>query len=118
MLNPTRKTLSIVLLSAIVAIPVVYAFGAETANDRLPVVEVSRVRKVFDDGDHNAFTDLTVFKNAFYLTFRTCPDGHGVSPNRLRHGIEESGRTYMAPRASIQGGQARHAGSSFSRFPG
>lgn len=46
-----------------------------------PQVDVSDVRKVFDNGHHNAFTDLTVFKGAFYLAFRSCPDGHGVSPD-------------------------------------
>lgn len=46
-----------------------------------PQVEVSHVRRVFHNGEHNAFTDLTVFQGAFYLAFRSCPDGHGVSPN-------------------------------------
>ncbi len=46
-----------------------------------PDVEVTNVRRVFHNGEHNAFTDLTVFKGAFYLAFRSCPDGHGVSPN-------------------------------------
>ncbi|MDP7524689.1 MAG: hypothetical protein QGH44_09330, partial [Arenicellales bacterium] len=46
-----------------------------------PKVVVSNVRKVFDDGHHNAFTDLTLFKGVFYLSFRSCLDGHGVSPN-------------------------------------
>ena len=46
-----------------------------------PQVQVSNVRKVFDNSHHNAFTDLTVFKGVYYLTFRSCPDGHGVSPN-------------------------------------
>ena len=46
-----------------------------------PSVSVVDVRKTFDDGDHNAFTDLIRFHGAFYLTFRSCPDGHGVSPN-------------------------------------
>ncbi|NIP94037.1 MAG: hypothetical protein GWO24_11510, partial [Akkermansiaceae bacterium] len=30
-----------------------------------PEVEVRNVRKVFDKGKHNAFTDLCVFKGAF-----------------------------------------------------
>jgi len=46
-----------------------------------PKVDVRNVRKVFDDGHHNAFTDLTLFKGVFYLSFRSCLDGHGVSPN-------------------------------------
>lgn len=47
----------------------------------LPKVEVTNIRRVFHNGEHNAFTDLAVFKGAFYLAFRSCPDGHGVSPN-------------------------------------
>ena len=46
-----------------------------------PKVEVRNIRKVFDDGHHNAFTDLTLFKGVYYLSFRSCLDGHGVSPN-------------------------------------
>ena len=51
------------------------------ADPNLPKVTVSNVRRVFDDGKHNAFTDLIRFRGAFYLAFRSCPDGHGVSPN-------------------------------------
>ena len=46
-----------------------------------PKVDVSNVRKVFDNGHHNAFTDMTLFRGVFYLSFRSCLDGHGVSPN-------------------------------------
>ncbi|MCD6505627.1 hypothetical protein J7M22_03280 [Candidatus Poribacteria bacterium] len=44
----------------------------------LPRLRVDAVRKVFDDGNHNAFTDLCRFGDRLYLTFRSCPDGHGV----------------------------------------
>ena len=44
----------------------------------LPNVEVRNVRRVFHNGEHNAFTDLVKFKDKFYLTFRSCPDGHMV----------------------------------------
>ena len=43
-----------------------------------PSVRVDSVRPVFDDGNHNAFTDLCRFKGRFYLTFRSSPEGHGV----------------------------------------
>jgi hypothetical protein len=39
-------------------------------------VHVESVRVAFNDGNHNAFTDLARFRDRFYLTFRTCPDGH------------------------------------------
>jgi hypothetical protein len=44
----------------------------------LPAIRVDSVRKVFDDGAHNAFTDLCVFRGEMYLTFRSSPTGHGV----------------------------------------
>ena len=43
---------------------------------RAPSIRVDRVTKVFDDGNHNAFTDLCRFAGRYYLTFRSCPDGH------------------------------------------
>jgi len=46
----------------------------------LPEVRVSNVRRVFHNGEHNAFTDLVRFEGKFYLTFRSCPDGHMVHP--------------------------------------
>lgn len=45
-----------------------------------PQLRLDSVRQVFNDGNHNAFTDLCRFRNRFYLTFRSCPDGHMVFP--------------------------------------
>jgi len=45
-----------------------------------PSVRVISVRRVFHNGEHNAFTDLCRFQGQLYLTFRSCPDGHGVHP--------------------------------------
>jgi len=36
---------------------------------------------VFDNGEHNAFTDLVRWRDKFWLTFRSCPDGHPVYPS-------------------------------------
>ena len=36
------------------------------------------MRRAFYNGEHNAFTDLVRFQDKFYLTFRSCPDGHMV----------------------------------------
>src|SRR5512143_5207 len=47
---------------------------------QLPEVRVINTRRVFHNGEHNAFTDLVRFKDKFYLTFRSCPDGHMVHP--------------------------------------
>ncbi len=46
----------------------------------LPEVRVTDIRRVFHNGEHNAFTDLVRFGDKFYLTFRSCPDGHMVHP--------------------------------------
>lgn len=43
-----------------------------------PQVSVTNIRRVFHNGEHNAFTDLVRFKGALYLCFRSCPDGHMV----------------------------------------
>lgn len=45
-----------------------------------PTVTVRAVRRVYHNGEHNAFTDLVRFRNQLYLTFRSCPDGHMVHP--------------------------------------
>jgi hypothetical protein len=43
-----------------------------------PQVEVRNIRRAFHNGEHNAFTDLVKFRDRYYLTFRSCPDGHMV----------------------------------------
>ncbi len=53
-------------------------YTAETSPH--PAVRVENIRRAFSNGEHNAFTDLISWKGKFYLTFRTCPDGHGVHP--------------------------------------
>lgn len=50
------------------------AYCEETA----PKVAVSNIRRVYHNGEHNAFTDLVLFHGRYYLTFRSCPDGHMV----------------------------------------
>ena len=42
----------------------------------MPSICVTSVRQLFNDGNHNAFTDLCRFRNRLFLTFRSCPDGH------------------------------------------
>ena len=43
-------------------------------------VAVENVRRVFHNGEHNAFTDLIEWQGKLWLTFRSCPDGHMVFP--------------------------------------
>ena len=59
---------------------IVYLLAATALHAAQPSVTVSNVRRVYDNGEHNAFTDLVRFKGRFYLAFRSCPEGHGVSP--------------------------------------
>ena len=59
---------------------IVWFLAATALNAAQPSVTVANVRRVFDNGEHNAFTDLVRFKGRFYLAFRSCPEGHGVSP--------------------------------------
>jgi hypothetical protein len=44
-------------------------------------VKISAIRRVYHDGNHNAFTDLARFQGRYYLTFRSCPDGHMIFPS-------------------------------------
>ena len=43
-----------------------------------PKVVVENVRRAYHNGEHNAFTDLVRWRGAFWMTFRSCPDGHMV----------------------------------------
>ena len=45
-----------------------------------PGIRLDSLHRVFDDGSHNAFTDLCRYRQRYYLTFRSCPDGHMVFP--------------------------------------
>ncbi len=73
-LDRTIHFKTIFLMLCMVSLP------AHAIADRLPKVRVYNVRRVFHNGEHNAFTDLIRFKGKFYLTFRSCPDGHMVHP--------------------------------------
>src|SRR5512137_1366675 len=53
--------------------------GAADRN-KPPAAKVVSVRRVFHNGEHNAFTDLCRFRGQLWLTFRSCPDGHMVHP--------------------------------------
>lgn len=66
--------------SAIICLLCVFVLTGSTAAVELPEIKVTNIRRVFHNGEHNAFTDLVRFNDQFYLTFRTCPDGHMVHP--------------------------------------
>lgn len=47
----------------------------------MPTLQLVSLQQVYHDGNHNAFTDLCRFGEHYYLTFRSCPDGHMVFAN-------------------------------------
>lgn len=61
-------------------LPLIARSGRADSGDDRPQVQVTHIRRVPHNGQHNAFTDLCRFQDRFWLTFRTCPDGHGVHP--------------------------------------
>lgn len=42
----------------------------------MATVHIAGLQQIYNDGNHNAFTDLCRFQGRYYLTFRSCPDGH------------------------------------------
>jgi hypothetical protein len=69
------------LLALLISSTAPFALAQDVQRDkRLPSVEVINVRRVFHDGQHNAFTDMCRFQGQLYLVFRSCPDGHMVHP--------------------------------------
>jgi hypothetical protein len=65
---------------AVLSIALVVTSLARADEAKPPKVRVDSVRRVFHNGEHNAFTDLCKYRGQFYLTFRSCPDGHMVHP--------------------------------------
>lgn len=69
---------SIVALVSLAALWLAHPPQKARADDDPAGVRVQNVRRVFDNGEHNAFTDLIRWKGKYWLTFRSCPDGHMV----------------------------------------
>ncbi len=65
----------------IIAAFIIFSFllDFQIVNAQLPEVSTVFVKRIFYNGEHNAFTDLVRFKDKYYLAFRSCPEGHGVS---------------------------------------
>ncbi len=62
-----------------------------------PSIQIDAVHRVFDDGEHNAFTDLTYFRGRYYLCFRSCPEGHMLfTTSRIRVLVSDDGVTDWA----------------------
>ena len=68
------------MLRAALLVSVFCCSNCATAD--LPdLIRATNIRRVYDDGNHNAFTDLIRFQGNYYLAFRSCPDGHMVHPS-------------------------------------
>ena len=65
---PTKSLTLILILALSVAV----------RAEELPAVSITNVRRLTNDLNHNAFTDLIWFRGHIYLTYRSCPDGHSV----------------------------------------
>lgn len=59
--------------------PLLLLFVQTVSAADVPRVQVTNIRRAFHNGEHNAFTDLIRFRDRYCLTFRSCPDGHGVN---------------------------------------
>lgn len=73
-MNPSRRSFAFGAGAAM------FAQAQEPAGRSPANVRAESVRRVFHNGEHNAFTDLVRYKGTYYLTFRSCPDGHMVHP--------------------------------------
>ncbi len=74
----SSKHLAFDLFASLAISCLVHCPAAALADEVPPAVEVNNVRQVFDNGEHNAFTDMIRWQGRFWLTFRSCPDGHMV----------------------------------------
>lgn len=75
-----KKHVSALAWVIVVSVLSVFEETASAQPEDAPTVRVTNIRRVFHNGEHNAFTDLMRFRGRFYLTFRSCPDGHAVHP--------------------------------------
>ena len=65
--------------------------------------EILSVKKIWDQGEHNAFTDLTRFENRWWCTFREAKD-HGPSIGKVRVITSEDGEKWTSARLVEQDG--------------
>mgnify|MGYP000744379200 CR=1 FL=1 len=70
------------LLVVCVCSPSVRAQATKHADTR-PVAEIVSLRKIWDRGPHNAFTDLIRFRDRWFCTFREA-EGHVKGDGKLR----------------------------------
>lgn len=54
-----------------------YSVVSSQTDSKVVTIESDKVIEIWDEGEHNAFTDLIRFNNEFYCSFREA-SGHGV----------------------------------------
>lgn len=81
----TRRAVSLVLVFLLVALAEAYASEPQIVS----------VQKIWDRGEHNAFTDLIRFGDRWWCTFREAKD-HGPSLGRVRVISSDDGRTWRS----------------------
>jgi len=69
--------------------------AAEEENVAHTSPEILSVRKIWDRGTHNAFTDLVRFRGKWYCTFREA-EGHVKGDGRLRVIVSGDGETWTS----------------------
>src|SRR5690606_9793714 len=58
-----------------------WTFGSAQTGANVQQIKEEQVSRIWDQADHNAFTDLIRYKDAFYCTFREA-SGHVVNPGQ------------------------------------
>src|SRR5690606_29029317 len=61
------------------------------------------VKKIWDQGDHNAFTDIIRFKNRWYCTFREADD-HVGGDGRIRVLVSQDGEKWESSAVLTEAG--------------
>lgn len=72
--------MSLVVLRWLIPVFLLLATVFPVSAGSAPRVRLENVRQIEHNGEHNAFTDLVRWRGRFWLTFRSCPDGHMVHP--------------------------------------
>jgi hypothetical protein len=87
--SPTMKRFFPLLLVTALSTAVLSAQQPAT-----PGAEIITVKKIWDKGGHNAFTDLCRFKNLLVCAFREA-DGHVGGDGKIRVLISSTGETWL-----------------------
>jgi hypothetical protein len=88
------KTSRLFQLASVVLVSAGFC-AAAAAVSVTPQIELISVERIWDEGDHNAFTDLVRFQGAWYCTFRE-GDGHVRGDGLIRIIRSEDGESWTS----------------------